>query len=272
MLIHRLILKRAAKAWKKAPGAAVPTICVGNITVGGTGKTPHTEMILRLLQEAGRSGLAVLSRGYKRKSKGFQTVQVDSTAAFAGDEPLQIKRKFPAVDVAVDKNRVEGCAKLVESGASLIVLDDAFQYKKLHASLNVVLVNSHRPIFEDRLLPFGRLRDLPSRIADADVVIVSKCPREMEAEERGALFRGRGFDPSVGAHELSHIVRRESVSRPVSLSVPDGTIQREPPGGPGFLSSDFIVDQLNSLNQIKKSFVGPDAKRAREALQSKMDL
>lgn len=184
MLIHRLILKRAAKAWKKAPGAAVPTICVGNITVGGTGKTPHTEMILRLLQEAGRSGLAVLSRGYKRKSKGFQTVQVDSTAAFAGDEPLQIKRKFPAVDVAVDKNRVEGCATLVESGASLIVLDDAFQYKKLRASLNVVLVNSHRPIFEDRLLPFGRLRDLPSRIADADVVIVSKCPREMDAEER----------------------------------------------------------------------------------------
>ena len=82
----------------------------------------------------------------------------------------------------------------------------------------------------------------------------------------------RGFDPSVGAHELYHIVRRESVYRPVSLSVPDGTIQREPPGGPGFLSSDFIVDQLNSLNQIKKSFVGPDAKRAREALQSKMNL
>jgi len=185
MLIHRLILKRAAKAWRKAPGADVPTVCVGNITVGGTGKTPHTEMILRQLQALRPElGLAVLSRGYKRKSKGYQTVQADCTAAFAGDEPLQIKRKFPAVNVAVDKNRVEGCKKLVEDGAGMIVLDDAFQYKKLHASLNVVLVNYNRPIFEDHLLPFGRLRDLPSRIADADVVIVSKCPHEMDPEER----------------------------------------------------------------------------------------
>ena len=188
MLIQRLILSRAAKTWRKAPGADVPTVCVGNITVGGTGKTPHTEMILRLLQESdrwGNAGQAVLSRGYKRKSKGFQTVQADSTAAFAGDEPLQIKRKFPAVTVAVDKNRVEGCKKLVEDGADIIVLDDAFQYKKLHASLNIVLVNYRRPVFEDSLLPFGRLRDLPSRIVDADIVIISKCPHEMEPEERG---------------------------------------------------------------------------------------
>lgn len=185
MLIQRLILKRAAASWRKAPGAEVPTICVGNITVGGTGKTPHTEMILRLLGEL-RPDVqpAVLSRGYKRKSKGFQLVQTDSTAAFAGDEPLQIKRKFPAVTVAVDKNRVEGCARLVQEGAGIIVLDDAFQYKKLHASLNIVLVNWKRPVNEDRLLPFGRLRDLPSRIADADVVIVTKCPHELDPEDR----------------------------------------------------------------------------------------
>lgn len=197
MLIQRLILSRAAKTWRKAPGADVPTVCVGNITVGGTGKTPHTELILRILQDSNRWGnasLAVLSRGYKRKSKGFQIVQRDSTAAFAGDEPLQIARKFPAVTVAVDKNRVEGCKKLVagegspegERGADIIVLDDAFQYKRLHASLNIVLVNYKRPIFEDRLLPFGRLRDLPSRIQDADAVIVTKCPAELEEGERQA--------------------------------------------------------------------------------------
>jgi len=191
MLIQRLILKRAAKAWKKAPGADVPTVCVGNITVGGTGKTPHTEMILRLLQECGRKDVAVLSRGYRRKSKGFQYVLTDSSAAFSGDEPLQIKRKFPWVTVAVDKNRVEGCRNLVENGAGLIVLDDAFQYKKLHASLNIVLVNYWRPVYEDKLLPFGRLRDLPSRLADADMVIVTKCPHELDpgekAEWRNAL-------------------------------------------------------------------------------------
>ena len=200
MLIQRLILSRAAKAWRKAPGAAVPTICVGNITVGGTGKTPHSELILRMLQESdrwGNSNLAVLSRGYKRKSKGFQIVSRDSSAAFAGDEPLQIARKFPAVTVAVDKNRVEGCGKLAgapddgslpagTSPADIIVLDDAFQYKRLHASLNIVLVNYRRPLDTDRLLPFGRLRDLPSRIADADMVIITKCPAELEEGEREA--------------------------------------------------------------------------------------
>ena len=185
MLIQRLILKRAAKVWRKAPEAEVPTICVGNITVGGTGKTPHTEMILRLLQELRPDArLAVLSRGYKRKSKGYQTILTDSTAAFSGDEPLQIKRKFPEVKVSVDKNRVEGCRNLVSDGTDIIVLDDAFQYKKLHATLNIVLVNSGRPVFQDSLLPFGRLRDLPSRMADADVVIVTKCPHEMDDDEK----------------------------------------------------------------------------------------
>ena len=211
MLIQRLILSRAAKVWRKAPGAAVPTVCVGNITVGGTGKTPHTELILRLLQESDRWGnasLAVLSRGYKRRSKGFQIVQRDSTAAFAGDEPLQIARKFPAVTVAVDKNRVEGCKKLVagegspegERGADIIVLDDAFQYKRLHASLNIVLVDWSRPIFEDRLLPFGRLRDLPKRLFEADVVIVTKCPPGIEEQEKAAFaerLRLHGYDASV---------------------------------------------------------------------------
>lgn len=206
MLIQRLILSLHARTWRKAPGAEVPTICIGNITVGGTGKTPHTEMVLRLLRELRPEVQpAVLSRGYKRKSRGFQQVVYGSTAAFAGDEPLQIKRKFPAVTVAVDKNRVEGCDFLVHPekiqtgdkrfrriadkefpASGMIVLDDAFQYRKLHASLNIVLVNWRRPIFSDSLLPFGRLRDLPSRIGDADIVIVSKAPHELEEGDREA--------------------------------------------------------------------------------------
>ena len=199
MLIYKQILKTRARRWRSAPGAAVPTVCIGNVTVGGTGKTPHTELVLRMLQESdrwGNSNLAVLSRGYKRKSKGFQIVKRDSSAAFGGDEPLQIARKFPAVTVAVDKNRVEGCERLAQGAVrseqsaaapvDIIVLDDAFQYKRLHASLNIVLVNYRRPIFEDRLLPFGRLRDLPSRIKDADAVIVTKCPSVLEDGERQA--------------------------------------------------------------------------------------
>ena len=190
-MIYRLVLalRHLAfdKGWKKTYKATVPTICVGNITVGGTGKTPHTEMILRELLASDKWGfrnIAVLSRGYKRRSKGFQIVERDSTARFAGDEPLQIARKFPSVKVAVDKNRVRGCQKLAQDGTEIIVLDDAFQYRRLTPSLNIVLIDYNRPIFKDKLMPWGRLRDLPSQIKRAQVVIVTKCPAELSDWDR----------------------------------------------------------------------------------------
>lgn len=181
------------KGWKKSFPAAVPTVCVGNLTVGGTGKTPHVELLLRLLLGAGQQP-AVLSRGYKRKLKGFQAVPADGTAARYGDEPVQIAHKFPQVAVAVDQDRVHGCAQLTSChpersrGISCVVLDDAFQYRRLQATLNVVLVDYNRPIFKDRLLPWGRLRDLPGRLKAAQAVIVTKCPAEVSDEER-ALWR-----------------------------------------------------------------------------------
>lgn len=185
-MVYRLVLalRNLAydKGWKKTHSAKVPTICVGNITVGGTGKTPHTEMILRKLQENGRSNLAVLSRGYKRSSSGFQAAGPEATARLVGDEPLQMARKFPSVKVAVDKNRIQGCEKL--SDASLIILDDAFQYRKLQPTLSILLVDYNRPVFEDRLLPWGNLRDLPSQIRRAQIVIVTKCPAELDEVER----------------------------------------------------------------------------------------
>lgn len=177
------------KGWKKSFSAPVPTVCVGNITVGGTGKTPHVELLLRLLLAAGKQP-AVLSRGYKRKLKGFQRLPADSSAALYGDEPAQIAHKFPEVPVAVDKDRVHGCDQLAachperSREISCIVLDDAFQYRRLRATLNVVLVDFHRPIFKDRLLPWGRLRDLPQRLQAAQMVIVTKCPAELSDEER----------------------------------------------------------------------------------------
>ena len=185
-MIYRLILalRHLAydKGWKKTAKAAVPTICIGNLTVGGTGKTPHTELLLQILQENWVVPLAVLSRGYKRKSRGYKVVGLESTAREVGDEPLQIARKFPAVTVAVDKNRIRGCQELASSKA--IVLDDAFQYRKLEATLNIVLVDYNRPVFKDRLMPWGRLRDLPSQLRRAQIVIVTKCPAELSEEER----------------------------------------------------------------------------------------
>lgn len=163
----------------------LPTICIGNITVGGTGKTPHTEMILRLLKDRCRT--AVLSRGYKRKSRGFGFVTAEAGAAMFGDEPVQIKRKFPDTVVAVDKYRLRGLSKMADMQARIrpqaVILDDAFQYRKLRPDLSILLIDWNRPIASDRLLPAGRLRDLPSRINAADIVIVTKCPPYTGTEE-----------------------------------------------------------------------------------------
>jgi tetraacyldisaccharide 4'-kinase len=199
---------------KKVHSADVPTICVGNITVGGTGKTPHTEMLLRtLLQNVdwGAKNIAVLSRGYKRSTKGFQQVVADGTAKEFGDEPLQIKRKFPFITVAVDKSRKEGCDFLCNPDlfltskkarrclhkdfpkADLIILDDAFQHRALKPAVSIVLVDYNRPIFKDHLMPLGKLRDLPERIKAADIIIVSKCPTYLDAWERGKWAEALGI-------------------------------------------------------------------------------
>ena len=142
----------------------VPVVCVGNITVGGTGKTPFTEMIIRHLQDKYR--IAVLSRGYKRESKGFVLATENSTHREIGDEPLQIKKKFPETIVAVCEDRREGIEKLLqaEQKPDIIILDDAFQHRKVKPSHSVVLMNFNRPIFGDNLLPIGRLRDLPEEL------------------------------------------------------------------------------------------------------------
>ena len=167
----------------------VPVISVGNLTVGGTGKTPMVEYLVNLLQ--GSCRVAVLSRGYKRRSKGFHIVTEDDTADVAGDEPLQVKRKFPHVLVAVDKDRNHGVAQLLALSEAerpqLVLLDDGFQYRKLQPATNLVLVDYNRPVFKDELLPFGHLRDLPEQIRRADAVVVTKSPRYLDEWERGKV-------------------------------------------------------------------------------------
>ncbi len=188
---------------RKVRTCEVPTICVGNINAGGTGKTPHTEMILRTLLRSDDwafRDIAVLSRGYKRSTSGFHIVERDGTARSCGDEPLQIKKKFPGVMVAVEKNRIKGCDLLVHPEkmraeknlqvkdlprpSELIILDDAFQYRALRAYYNIVLVDYNNPVDKDSLIPMGKLRDLPSRLRCADMLIVSKCPAFLEDEDR----------------------------------------------------------------------------------------
>ena len=146
----------------------IPVLCVGNITVGGTGKTPHTEIIIAELKEKFR--VACLSRGYKRKTRGFILAGDRSTAKEIGDEPMQIKNKFPDIIVACDANRVRGIEKLMAlpEKPEVIILDDAFQHRYVQADKNIVLVDYNRPVYEDYLLPMGRLRESISALKRAD--------------------------------------------------------------------------------------------------------
>ena len=153
----------------------VPTICVGNITVGGTGKTPHIEYIVRLLKAEYR--IAVLSRGYGRKSKGYVKATADTPMELIGDEPFQIKEKFTDIEVAVCERRAVGIERLLaeEKALQAILLDDAFQHRYVKAGLNIVLIDSNRPVWRDNVMPIGRLRESAGAIARADIVIFTKC-------------------------------------------------------------------------------------------------
>ena len=159
----------------------IPVISVGNITAGGTGKTPHIEYLIRLLSKDYK--VAVLSRGYKRRSSGYVLAQPDTPMEKIGDEPWQIKEKFPDVYVAVDANRRRGIEKLMSDektrDVQIILLDDAYQHRYVNPGLNILLIDYHRMITEDRLLPAGRLRERASNKIRANMVIVTKCPRNL---------------------------------------------------------------------------------------------
>lgn len=168
---------------------SVPTICVGNLAVGGTGKTPHVEYIVRLLTSHGYR-VAVLSRGYKRKTKGYIHAGADATAEQIGDEPLQIHRKFPDVDVVVCENRVRAIRRMCREieGLDCVVLDDAFQHRSLRCGFNILLTSHDNLYVDDRFLPAGRLRDNVHQVLRANVVVVTKCPDRMQPIDRRVLM------------------------------------------------------------------------------------
>lgn len=159
-----------------------PVIGIGNITVGGTGKTPHVEYLIELLQESCK--VAVLSRGYKRKTKGFLLADNATTMESIGDEAFQVKQKYPEVTVAVDEKRVDGIERLLalssEKRPDVILLDDCYQHRYVKPGLNILLVDYNNMINDDRLLPAGRLREPASSRDRADVIIITKCPATMK--------------------------------------------------------------------------------------------
>lgn len=162
----------------------IPVVSVGNLAVGGTGKTPHVEYIVGML--AMDYKIAVLSRGYKRKTKGFVLANSHSTPESIGDEPLQIYRKFGLrAKVAVCENRRKGISELIRQfpDLQLIILDDAFQHRYVKPKVAILLTDYHRPVYEDKMLPLGRLRESPLNVNRADVVVVTKCPEDLQPLE-----------------------------------------------------------------------------------------
>lgn len=167
----------------------VPVICVGNLSVGGTGKSPMVEYLISLLESQYR--LATLSRGYKRNTRGFHLLSGNEAAVQVGDEPLQFKTKFSEVMVAVDEVRSHGIDQLLdlEHPPEVILLDDAFQHRKVTASLNIILTPYRQPYTRDSVLPAGNLREPIRGARRAQVIVVTKCPPNLGWEEMETLSR-----------------------------------------------------------------------------------
>ncbi len=172
---------------QKSISFSVPVISVGNLSVGGAGKTPHIEYLIRGLNPY--LNIATLSRGYRRKTKGFLLVQPGMNAEQVGDEPLQYARKFPDLTVTVAEERAFAIPEIMarKPDTQLVLLDDAFQHRAVRPGLNILLTTFDRPFTRDHLLPSGRLREWRSGYERADVIIVSKCPPDLDRRTADAL-------------------------------------------------------------------------------------
>lgn len=175
---------------------SLPVISVGNLSVGGSGKTPHIEYLIRLLKD--HINIGTLSRGYKRKTSGYLQIFQQTKPKDSGDEPLQFKRKFPDIMVAVSENRDIGIISMVRDQPNLqtILLDDAFQHRAVHPHLNILLTEHNRPFYNDFFLPSGRLRESRSGYKRADLIIVTKCPDQLDASERAQIINN--INPQEG--------------------------------------------------------------------------
>lgn len=183
--------------WIRTEAFGLPVICIGNLTVGGTGKTPHTEYLIRLLGGQGLN-VAALSRGYRRKTKGYILAGTDSDAAEIGDEPCQMKTKFPELRMAVDENRRHGIRelmKLTSPPVDVVVMDDAFQHRQVRAGLNILLADYHRLPCDDCLLPAGRLREPFEARKRAQVVVVTKCPEDIKPIDFNIIAKKMDLQP-----------------------------------------------------------------------------
>lgn len=214
------------RGWLSSKRYHFPIVCVGNLAVGGTGKTPMVEYLVRLL---GQEQVAILSRGYRRKTRGFVLADDSATAMTLGDEPYQYHRKFPRATIAVCESRQEGIERLLENPHfKYIILDDAFQHRKVQAETNLLLTSYDKLYTQDFLLPVGSLRDIRSRARKAQIIIVTKCPELTQTEQEKIIqqlkplpsqkvyFTSIAYSDRVYSHEDSQALK-DFIATPFTL-------------------------------------------------------
>lgn len=166
----------------------VPVISIGNLSVGGTGKTPFVELLIEMLYE--KYSVAILSRGYKRKTNGYLEVDRQHTSLDVGDEPLMLKLKYPHVSVCVGEQRVMAIPQLLSKHpeTQVILLDDAFQHQSVRPDINILLTTYDNPFYDDLILPLGTLREFVSGKERANIIVITKCPEELGTEEQTQII------------------------------------------------------------------------------------
>ncbi len=173
----------------------IPVICVGNLAVGGTGKTPHTEYLIELLRE--NFNVAVLSRGYKRETRGFLIAGKVSLTEDIGDEPMQMLRKFPEITIAVDRRRVHGVNEILKGkpDTNVIILDDGFQHRSITPGFSILLSAYERLMINDHMLPYGNLRESIGNMRRADIILITKSPETISPIQRRLVVKDIGKAP-----------------------------------------------------------------------------
>ncbi len=248
------------------------TICVGNLAVGGTGKTPHVQMLAQLFTEQGIR-FAILSRGYKRKSRGFLYVEVGSSAREAGDEALQAKRRFPNAIVTVCENRAYAISRLQKDFPDLqvVILDDAFQHRKVQAGLSIVLTTYDNLATKDYMLPLGRLRDSANQLPRAEMVIVTKCPQNLRPIDFNILEKDLKIRPyqhlyftAYASGEYVHLSSGKAEKPEAKSALALAGIAKPQPFFEG-LKKDFNVVQAFKFGDHHR-FTKCDVKRLEKAL------
>jgi tetraacyldisaccharide 4'-kinase len=230
-----------------------PIICIGNIAVGGTGKTPMVEYLVRLLQNDFNT--ATLSRGYKRKTKGFAIADETTTALEIGDEPMQFHIKFPNVTVAVGEERLVAIPQLLQAkpNTNVIILDDAFQHRQVKAGLNIVLTAYNNLFTRDLMLPSGDLRDVKVSMKRADVIIVTKCKPDLSAAEKKEMLKEikplpqqSVFFTAIHYTKPYHLFTRQEavVNRETNILLICGIANPRP-------LKDFLVSNFNSYDMLR---------------------